>query len=59
MTNIAGMKEHIRVLAYRLWKEAGSPENRSGEFWVMAQKQLAGEAGTGSNVVPPGGQDLI
>jgi hypothetical protein len=45
--------EQIRVLAYRLWHEAGSPEGRADEFWVLAQQQLASEPGMGS--AAPGG----
>jgi hypothetical protein len=26
--------------AYKLWEEAGKPENRSDEFWFRAEKQI-------------------
>jgi hypothetical protein len=52
-------EERIRALAYRLWEEAGVPEGRSGDFWVMAQRQLASEPGMGdglSDIARPGGE---
>jgi hypothetical protein len=47
--NSPATEEQIRVLAYRLWEEAGSPDGRSGDFWVMAQEQLASEPGMADN----------
>ncbi len=38
-------EEQIQTLAYRLWEEAGCPEGRSDEFWVLAQQQLEKEPG--------------
>jgi hypothetical protein len=32
--------EQIRELAYRLWSEAGQPEDREQEFWHLAEQQL-------------------
>ena len=31
----------IRLRAYQLWLEAGSPEGRAEEFWERARLQLA------------------
>ncbi|SAK77744.1 hypothetical protein AWB77_03682 [Caballeronia fortuita] len=47
--NVPATEEQIRALAYRLWEEAGGPEGRSGDFWVMAQQKLASEPGMGHN----------
>jgi hypothetical protein len=33
-------EEQIRELAYRLWSEAGQPEDREQEFWHQAERQL-------------------
>jgi hypothetical protein len=57
--NVPATEEQIRALAYRLWEEAGSPDDRSGDFWVMAQEQLANEPGMGNNThdqAYPGGE---
>jgi hypothetical protein len=32
--------EQIRELAYKLWSEAGQPEDREQEFWHQAERQL-------------------
>jgi hypothetical protein len=32
--------EQIRELPYRLWSEAGEPEDREQEFWHIAERQL-------------------
>jgi Protein of unknown function (DUF2934) len=32
--------EQIREYAYRLWLEAGKPEDREREFWHQAERQL-------------------
>ncbi|BAO92654.1 MULTISPECIES: DUF2934 domain-containing protein [Caballeronia] len=47
--NVPATEEQVRTLAYRLWEEAGSPDERSGDFWAMAQEQLANEPGMGNN----------
>ncbi|WP_341866867.1 DUF2934 domain-containing protein [Caballeronia pedi] len=43
-------EEQIQTLAYWLWKEAGSPDGRSDEFWLLAQHQLAKEPRMGDTV---------
>ncbi|MFM0324333.1 DUF2934 domain-containing protein [Caballeronia glebae] len=45
--HILATEEQIRALAYRLWAEAGSPQDRSDEFWLLAQQRLASEPGMG------------
>ncbi|MDR5763165.1 MULTISPECIES: DUF2934 domain-containing protein [unclassified Caballeronia] len=47
--NVPTTEEQIRALAHRLWEEAGRPEGRSEDFWILAQQQLASEPGMGSN----------
>jgi hypothetical protein len=32
--------EMIRELAYKLWTDAGQPEDREQEFWHQAERQL-------------------
>ncbi|KAK43922.1 MULTISPECIES: DUF2934 domain-containing protein [Burkholderiaceae] len=49
--NTSATEEQIRALAYRLWEEAGSPEGRSTDFWVIAEQQLARELGMGDNTL--------
>jgi Protein of unknown function (DUF2934) len=36
-------EEQIRTLAFYLWEKDGSPEGKSDEYWLKAQRQLAGE----------------
>ncbi|WP_371884357.1 DUF2934 domain-containing protein [Caballeronia sp. S22] len=45
MMEVPANEEQIQTLAYRLWEEAGCPEGRSDEFWVLAQQQLEKEPG--------------
>ncbi|SAK73945.1 hypothetical protein AWB80_04192 [Caballeronia pedi] len=45
--DVPANEEHIQTLAYRLWEEAGCPDGRSDEFWILAQQQLAKEPGAG------------
>ncbi|WP_250437876.1 DUF2934 domain-containing protein [Caballeronia sp. ATUFL_F2_KS9A] len=52
--DVPASEEQIRALAYRLWEEAGGPEGRSDEFWIVAQQQLATEPGMGGNELPGG-----
>jgi len=33
-------EERIRELAYRLWQQAGEPENRHEEFWEIARIEI-------------------
>lgn len=35
--------ERQRVLAYRLWEEAGCPDGRADEFWYQAIEILTAE----------------
>jgi hypothetical protein len=32
-------KEKISEIAYLLWQEAGCPENKSLDFWLLAEKK--------------------
>lgn len=34
----------VRLLAYRLWEEAGRPCGREHEFWAAASKVIEGGA---------------
>lgn len=36
-------EEQIRKLAYRKWEEAGHPSGDGVEFWLAAERELAGE----------------
>jgi hypothetical protein len=36
-------EEDIRTRAYDLWREAGEPENRDEEFWLLAEQELRNE----------------
>jgi hypothetical protein len=36
-------EEDIRTRAYDLWKQAGEPEDRDDEFWLLAEQQLRNE----------------
>ena len=33
-------KHEIEARAYRLWEQAGCPEDRDAEFWRLAEQQL-------------------
>jgi hypothetical protein len=35
----------VRLLAYRLWEEAGRPCGREHEFWAAASRVIEGAAG--------------
>lgn len=53
--DVTANEEQIKTLAYRLWEEAGYPDGRSDEFWILAQQQLAKEPGAGDmETRPPG-----
>ena len=36
-------EEDIRTRAYDLWKQAGEPEGRDEEFWLLAEQELRNE----------------
>jgi hypothetical protein len=36
-------EEDIRTRAYDLWREAGEPEDRDEEFWLLAEQELRNE----------------
>ncbi|WP_375414387.1 DUF2934 domain-containing protein [uncultured Bradyrhizobium sp.] len=38
--------EDIRTRAYDLWKQAGEPEDRDEEFWLLAEQELRNEDGS-------------
>jgi len=39
-TEMSGIQELVRERAYELWQQAGSPEDRSDEFWFAAEREL-------------------
>jgi Protein of unknown function (DUF2934) len=40
---MTSIEEIIRLRAYELWEQAGSPEGRSDEFWHAARLELGAE----------------
>jgi hypothetical protein len=36
-------EEDIRTRAYDLWKQAGEPEDRDEDFWLLAEQELRNE----------------
>jgi Protein of unknown function (DUF2934) len=36
-------EEDIRTRAYDLWEQAGEPEDRDEEFWLLAEQELRNE----------------
>ncbi|MBR1279327.1 DUF2934 domain-containing protein [Bradyrhizobium sp. AUGA SZCCT0283] len=36
-------KQEIEARAYKLWEQAGRPENREAEFWQLAEQELRNE----------------
>lgn len=36
-------EEDIRTRAYDLWRQAGEPEDRDVEFWLLAEQELRNE----------------
>jgi hypothetical protein len=36
-------EEDIRTRAYDLWRQAGEPESRDEEFWLLAEQKLRNE----------------
>jgi hypothetical protein len=36
-------EEDIRTRAYDLWREAGEPEGRDEEYWLLAEQELRNE----------------
>lgn len=36
-------EDDIRTRAYDLWKQAGEPEDRDAEFWLLAEQELRNE----------------
>lgn len=39
------LDSRTRVLAYKLWEQAGKPDGRDREFWEGAEQLLSSEAG--------------
>ena len=39
MKKIMQEKEKISEIAYALWQEAGCPENKDLDFWLIAEKK--------------------
>ena len=40
---MADRDQHISVIAYRLWEEAGRPEGQNEHFWLVAVEQYDAE----------------
>ena len=36
-------KQEIKARAYKLWEQAGRPEDREAEFWQLAEQELRNE----------------
>ena len=36
-------KQEIEARAYKLWEQAGRPEDREAEFWQLAEQELRNE----------------
>ena len=36
-------EEQIRRRAHELWKQEGKPEGREMDFWLQAEREIAGE----------------
>jgi hypothetical protein len=34
-------EEQIRIRAHELWEQAGKPEDRDDEFWLLAETDLS------------------
>jgi hypothetical protein len=35
-------EERIKRRAYELWENAGKPDDREDEFWMKAEREIAG-----------------
>jgi hypothetical protein len=51
-SNTEQIEERIRQLAYRLWQEDGSPENRASEHWHRAAQQIAEQGESAETLAP-------
>lgn len=53
-------EEQIRERAYDLWIEAGRPEGEPEQFWLQAEKDLAGDdpAASGKGAVLTADEEL-
>ena len=40
---MADRDQHISVIAYRLWEEAGRPEGQDEHFWLVAVEEYDAE----------------
>lgn len=38
-------EEQIRRRAHELWEQEGKPEGREMDFWLQAEREIAGEQG--------------
>jgi hypothetical protein len=47
------LEERIRRRAYELWVEAGEPEGSEMDFWLQAEREIAGQDAAGA---PPAGE---
>jgi Protein of unknown function (DUF2934) len=43
---MSNIEETVRRRAYELWEQAGQPEGRSEEFWLVAIAELEGKPPT-------------
>jgi hypothetical protein len=50
---MADQDDQVRDLAYRLWEDAGRPENRRDEFWYEARQRLARSGELSCQPTPP------
>ena len=45
----------VRARAYELWEQAGHPPDRDLEFWLEAERQIAGQGRKGGGLMPCSG----
>ena len=47
-------EEQIRIRAHELWEQAGKPEDRDEEFWLLAEKDLRERPEHSVSTIVPG-----
>jgi hypothetical protein len=40
---MSGLEDKIRQHAYRLWEQSGKTDGSKMEFWLQAEREMAGE----------------
>lgn len=51
---MSASEQRIRERAYHLWREAGSPQGRTEEFWFAAEREAAlGHLSDATEFAPP------